>query len=130
MAPPDLTPERIVRLEGDAVVLLDQRRLPDEELELWCVSAEDVADASRRGEDLDTAYDVLAAARPTAVNLRWALDEMRDDPTPERARALHEAEVGRCRAMGAHAVALVSAGSRLLTHCNTGALATGGYGSA
>jgi methylthioribose-1-phosphate isomerase len=153
MASRDLTPERIVRLEGDAVVLLDQRRLPGEELELWCVSAEDVADAirtlairgapaigvaaayglalaARRGEDLDAAYEVLAAARPTAVNLRWALDELRDDPTPERARALHEAEVERCRAMGAHAVELVAEDSRLLTHCNTGALATGGYGSA
>jgi methylthioribose-1-phosphate isomerase len=153
MASRDLTPERIVRLEGDAVVLLDQRRLPGEELELWCVSAEDVADAirtlairgapaigvaaayglalaARRGEDLDAAYEVLAAARPTAVNLRWALDELRDDPTPERARALHEAEVERCRAMGAHAVELIAEGSRLLTHCNTGALATGGYGSA
>jgi methylthioribose-1-phosphate isomerase len=149
----DLTPERIVRLEGDAVVLLDQRRLPDEELELWCVSAEDVADAIRtlairgapaigiaaayglalavrRGEDLDAAYEVLAGARPTAVNLRWALDELRDDPTPERARALHEAEVERCRRMGGHAVELVPGGARLLTHCNTGALATGGYGSA
>src|SRR6186713_229734 len=153
MASRDLTPERIVRLEGDAVVLLDQRRLPDEELELWCVSAEDVADAigtlairgapaigvaaayglalaARRGEDLDAAYEVLAAARPTAANLRWALDELRDDPTAERARALHQAEVERCRAMGAHAVELVPDGSRLLTHCNTGALATGGYGSA
>ncbi len=149
----DLTPERIVRLEGDAVVLLDQRRLPGEELELWCVSAEDVADAirtlavrgapaigvaaayglalaARRGEDLDAAYEVLAAARPTAVNLRWALDELRDDPTPERARGLHEAEVERCRRMGAHAAELVPEGARLLTHCNTGALATGGYGSA
>jgi methylthioribose-1-phosphate isomerase len=149
----DLTPERIVRLEGDAVVLLDQRRLPDEELELWCVSAEDVADAIRtlairgapaigiaaayglalavrRGEDLDAAYEVLAGARPTAVNLRWALDELRDDPTPERARALHEAEVERCRRMGGHAVELAPGGARLLTHCNTGALATGGYGSA
>ncbi len=153
MASLDLAPERIVRLEGDAVVLLDQRRLPEEELELWCVSAAEVADAirtlairgapaigvaaayglalaARRGEDLDAAYDVLAAARPTAVNLRWALDELRDDPTPERARALHEAEVERCRRMGAHAIELVPAGARLLTHCNTGALATGGYGSA
>jgi methylthioribose-1-phosphate isomerase len=149
----DLTPERVVRLEGDAVVLLDQRRLPEEELELWCVSAAEVAEAIRtlairgapaigiaaayglalaahRGEDLDAAYEVLAAARPTAVNLRWALDELRDDPTPERAQALHEAEVERCRRMGGHAVELVPVGAKLLTHCNTGALATGGYGSA
>ena len=153
MAAGDLTPERIVRLEGDAVVVLDQRRLPDEEADLRCGSAAEVAEAIRtlairgapaigvaaayglalavrRGEDLDAAYDVLVAARPTAVNLRWALDELRDDPTPERARALHDAEVSRCRRMGEHAAELVQPGARLLTHCNTGALATGGFGSA
>jgi methylthioribose-1-phosphate isomerase len=149
----DLSPESIVRLEDDAVVVLDQRRLPDEEIELRCASAAEVADAIRslavrgapsigvaagyglalaaqRGEDLDRAYEVLVSSRPTAVNLRWALDELRDDPTPERARALHEEEVARCRRMGQHAAALVPAGARLLTHCNTGGLATGGYGSA
>ncbi|HEX4747253.1 MAG TPA: S-methyl-5-thioribose-1-phosphate isomerase [Gaiellaceae bacterium] len=149
----DLTPERIVRLEPDAVVVLDQRRLPDEEVELRCTTADAVADAIRtlavrgapaigiaagyglalaaaHGEDLDDAYELLASSRPTAVNLRWALDQLRDDPTPERARALHEEEVERCRRMGAHAAALVPANARLLTHCNTGALATGGYGSA
>jgi methylthioribose-1-phosphate isomerase len=149
----DLSPESIVRLEDDAVVVLDQRRLPDEEIELRCASAAEVADAIRtlavrgapaigvaagyglalaaqHGEDLDRAYEVLVSSRPTAVNLRWALDELRDDPTPERARALHEEEVARCRQMGQHAAALVPAGARLLTHCNTGGLATGGYGSA
>ena len=155
----DLTPERIVRLETDAVVLLDQRRLPDEEVELRCESAAEVADAIRtlairgapaigvaaayglalaaaRGEDLDTAYELLAASRPTAVNLRWALDEIRDDPTPERAKALHEDEVERCRRMGRHAAELLGTRARqasplrVLTHCNTGGLATGGYGSA
>ena len=149
----DLTPRRIVRLEEDAVVLLDQRRLPDEEVELRCASAAAVADAIRTmairgapaigvaaaygyalaaelGEDLDEAFETLASARPTAVNLHWALEEMRADPTPGRARALHEEEVERCRRMALHAVALVSPGSRLLTHCNTGGLATGGYGTA
>ena len=86
--------------------------------------------AAERGEDLDAAYGVLAASRPTAVNLVWALEQMRDDPTPERARALHEAEVERCRRMGAHAAALFGTGTRALTHCNAGGLATGGYGSA
>ena len=135
------------------MVVLDQRRLPDEEVELRCASAAEVADAIRtlavrgapsigvaagyglalaaqQGEDLDRAYEVLVSSRPTAVNLRWALDELRDDPTPERARALHEEEVARCRRMGQHAAALLPAGARLLTHCNTGGLATGGYGSA
>jgi methylthioribose-1-phosphate isomerase len=149
----DLTPERIVRLEHDAVVVLDQRCLPDDEVELRCTSSSEVAYAIRTlavrgapaigvaaayglalasalGEDPDEAYDALLSARPTAVNLRWALDEMRDDPTPERALALHAEEVERCRRMGTHAVELVPPGARLLTHCNTGALATGGYGSA
>jgi methylthioribose-1-phosphate isomerase len=150
---PGLTPERIVRLEPDAVVLLDQRRLPEEEIEVRCASAAEVADAIRtlairgapaigvaaayglalagtRGEDLDAAYEVLAASRPTAVNLRWALDAMRSDPTPDRARALHDEEVERCRRMGEHALGLVPVRARVLTHCNTGGLATGGYGTA
>ncbi len=133
--------------------MLDQRRLPGEVVERRCHTAAEVADAiatlavrgapaigiaaayglalaAARGEDLGAAYDTLAAARPTAVNLRWALDEMLHDPTAERARALHEAEVERCRRMSAHAVALVPAGARVLTHCNAGGLATGGYGSA
>jgi methylthioribose-1-phosphate isomerase len=154
-----LEPSRIVRLEDDAVVLLDQRRLPDEVVELRCRSAAEVADAIRtlavrgapaigvaaaygyalaavRGEDLDAAYAALLESRPTAVNLRWALDELRSDPTAERARALHEAEVERCRRMAEHAAGLLSTRAtqasplRVLTHCNTGALATGGYGSA
>ena len=149
----DLNPERILRLEAGAVVLLDQRRLPDEEVELRCESAAEVAEAIRvlavrgapaigiaagygyvlaaeRGEDLDEAYRVLAAARPTAVNLVWALEQLRADPTAERARRLHEEEVARCRAMAGHAAALFSPGTRALTHCNAGGLATGGYGSA
>jgi methylthioribose-1-phosphate isomerase len=153
MGADDLRPERIVRLESDAVVVLDQRRLPDDEVELRCESAAEVAEAIRtlavrgapaigvaaayglalaaaRREDLDAAYDVLASSRPTAVNLRWALDELRDDPTPDRARALHDDEVERCRRMGRHAVDLIPSGARLLTHCNTGGLATGGYGTA
>jgi methylthioribose-1-phosphate isomerase len=149
----DLDPERIIRLEAGAVVLLDQRRLPDEEVELRCESAAEVAHAIRtlavrgapaigvaaaygyalaaeRGEDLDEARRVLAASRPTAVNLVWALEQMRSDPSPGRARDLHMAEVDRCRRMGAHAAALFGPDTRPLTHCNAGGLATGGYGSA
>jgi methylthioribose-1-phosphate isomerase len=55
---------------------------------------------------------------------------MRDEPTPAHARALHEEEVERCRAMAAHAAELFAPGMRALTHCNAGGLATGGYGSA
>jgi methylthioribose-1-phosphate isomerase len=150
-----LRPEQIVRYEEDGprVVLLDQRRLPDEVVELECLSAVDVATAIRdmairgapaigvaaayglalaaaRGEDVDEAGTLLASSRPTAVNLVWALEQMRDDPTPARARALHEEEVERCRRMAAHAAELFGPGTRALTHCNAGGLATGGYGSA
>jgi methylthioribose-1-phosphate isomerase len=148
-----LEPERIIRLEDDAVVLLDQRRLPDEEVELTCRSAAEVAHAirtlavrgapaigvaaayayalaARQGADLEEAARVLAGSRPTAVNLAWALGEMRDDPSPERARRIHEDEVDRCRRMAEHAADLVERGSRALTHCNAGGLATGGYGTA
>ena len=86
--------------------------------------------ASLRGEDLVEAERVLHDSRPTAVNLPWALAQMRDDPTPERARALHHEEVERCRRMAAHAAELFAPGTRALTHCNAGGLATGGYGSA
>jgi methylthioribose-1-phosphate isomerase len=150
-----LEPEGIVRYEEDGpkVVLLDQRRLPDEVVELECRSVDELvvairelairgapaigvaaayglALAAERGEDLTAAAAALASARPTAVNLAWALEELRHDPTPERARALHAEEVERCRTMAAHAADLFAPGTRALTHCNAGALATGGYGSA
>ncbi|HET7514839.1 MAG TPA: S-methyl-5-thioribose-1-phosphate isomerase [Gaiella sp.] len=150
---PELEPHRIVRLEDDVVVVLDQRRLPAEEVELRCATAVELAEAIRvlavrgapaigvaaaygvalaaeRGEDVDAAFETLAASRPTAVNLRWALEAMRDEPTRERAERIHADEVERCRRMGAHAVELFPAGARVLTHCNAGGLATGGYGTA
>ncbi|HST26422.1 MAG TPA: S-methyl-5-thioribose-1-phosphate isomerase, partial [Gaiellaceae bacterium] len=150
----ELEPERVVRLEDDRVVVLDQRRLPDEEVELDCRSAAEVAEAIRtlavrgapaigiaaaygyalavaRGEDPDAAAAVLGAARPTAVNLAWALAEVREAGDPaERAREIHRDEVERCRQMARHAAGLLDAGTRALTHCNTGGLATGGYGTA
>ena len=151
----DLSPHDIVRLEEDGprVVLLDQRKLPGEVAELECRTVPELADAIKtlavrgapaigvaaayglalaalRGDDVDEAERLLAASRPTAVNLFWALERMRGDPTPERARALHDEEVERCRRMAAHAAELFSPHTRALTHCNAGGLATGGYGSA
>jgi methylthioribose-1-phosphate isomerase len=133
--------------------MLDQRRLPDEAVELTCRTIPELVDAIRtlavrgapaigvaaayglalaalRGDDAHEAEQALAASRPTAVNLFWALAQVRDDPTPAAARALHEAEVARCRAMAGHAAALFPTHTRALTHCNAGGLATGGYGSA
>ncbi|HZR95577.1 MAG TPA: S-methyl-5-thioribose-1-phosphate isomerase [Gaiellaceae bacterium] len=152
----DLSPEAIVRLDVSdppAVVVLDQRRLPDEAVDLRCETVPELAAAIRtlavrgapaigvaaaygialaalRGDDLAEAERTLAASRPTAVNLFWALERMRDDPSPEHARHLHEEEVERCRQMAAHAAELFAPGTRALTHCNAGGLATGGYGSA
>jgi methylthioribose-1-phosphate isomerase len=148
-----LEPERILRLEADRVVLLDQRRLPLEEVDVACRTAVEVADAIRsmvvrgapaigvaaaygialaaaHGENLVDADRVLRASRPTAVNLEWALDTMRDDPSYEHARRIHDDEVERCRRMAAHTADLLGPGTRALTHCNAGGLATGGYGSA
>jgi methylthioribose-1-phosphate isomerase len=82
------------------------------------------------GEDIVEAERLLRASRPTAVNLGWALDALASDPSPARARAIHRDEVARCRAMAAHAASLLGPGTRALTHCNAGGLATGGYGSA
>jgi methylthioribose-1-phosphate isomerase len=150
----ELEPERIVRLESARVVVLDQRRLPDDEVELECRTADDVAEAIRtlavrgapaigiaaaygyalavaQGDDPDRAAAVLAASRPTAVNLSWALEEVRTSADPaERAREIHRDEVDRCRRMALHGAELIAPRSRALTHCNTGGLATGGYGTA
>ena len=86
--------------------------------------------AAATGEDLVAAERTLRAARPTAVNLGWAIDRMASDPAREHARRIHLEEVERCRAMAANALPLFAARTRALTHCNAGGLATGGYGSA
>ncbi|MBN2203869.1 MAG: S-methyl-5-thioribose-1-phosphate isomerase, partial [Thermoleophilia bacterium] len=98
---------------------------------------------------LDEAAAGLLATRPTAVNLRWALDEMRGAWERElaaggerarpavvaatllaRAQAIHDDDIARCLAIGEYGAGLFAAGARILTHCNAGALATAGYGTA
>jgi methylthioribose-1-phosphate isomerase len=98
---------------------------------------------------LEQAASGLLATRPTAVNLRWALDEMRRawqtalaaggaDAAPSdvaatllrRAQFIHDDDIDRCLRIGEHGAALFKAGDRILTHCNAGALATAGYGTA
>ena len=84
---------------------------------------------------------LLSEARPTAVNLRWAVEKLRrlieadikGDPVPrllEAARRLHADDIAANRRMGELGAVLIEPGSGVLTHCNTGALATGGYGTA
>ncbi|MDH5511746.1 MAG: S-methyl-5-thioribose-1-phosphate isomerase [Gammaproteobacteria bacterium] len=85
--------------------------------------------------------ELLVRARPTAVNLRWAVGQMRaviyggieGDPVPRllaEARRIHAEDIAANRRMGELGAALIEQGSGVLTHCNTGALATGGYGTA
>ena len=90
--------------------------------------------------------ELMASTRPTAVNLFWAIDRMKRvfaeaagaghsvDQIKERleteARNIHDEDVASCRAMGAYGATLVPQNARVLTHCNAGALATAGYGTA
>jgi methylthioribose-1-phosphate isomerase len=157
---------------GQALRLLDQRRLPHAEEYLLLTDAGSVAQAIRdlvvRGAPaigIAAAYAVvlsaqehlpqapadwrarveadmavLAAARPTAVNLVWAIEQMRDclaqvpaDPLPTLlacAQAIHDADRAANFRMGEFGAGLIADGASVLTHCNTGTLATGGYGTA
>jgi methylthioribose-1-phosphate isomerase len=162
--------------QGDRLALLDQRRLPGDEVYLECRTWPEVADAIRtlavRGapaigvaaafgvalaglaspardadallRDLETAADGLAATRPTAVNLFWALDRMRrafDSSrhlSPEsiaaslvaEAEAIYAEDLEANRSIGRNGATLVRDGARVMTHCNAGALATAGHGTA
>src|SRR4051794_24855781 len=108
------------------------------------------------GRDVDEVCDYLATSRPTAVNLFWALERMRAAsrgvPAPDRGRgrpgslhieliqqllseacAIHDEDREHCAAMGRHGADLLAGlprGAGILTHCNAGALATGGDGTA
>lgn len=150
---------RAVLWQGDHLRLLDQRRLPFEETYVDCASADDVAGAIRdlvvRGapaigiaaawgvvlaarkdpDRLDDAWALLRAARPTAVNLMWALDRMRRvgtdvDALAREAQAIQDEDLAANRRMGELGAALLGDGAGVLTHCNTGSLATAGYGTA
>ena len=88
--------------------------------------------------------DHLAATRPTAVNLFWAIERMkrileethglsvveRQRRLLEESQTIHDEDIALNKAMGRHGAALVTAGQTILTHCNAGALATAGYGTA
>ena len=144
-----------LRWDGTRLLLLDQRLLPREERWVECRTAADVAEAirtmvvrgapaigvsaafgmamaARSGEDLLAAADLLKRSRPTAVNLAWAVDRMTrlgGDPVAEAERILEE-DVAANRRMGRYGAELLGQSSTVLTHCNAGARATGGYGTA
>jgi methylthioribose-1-phosphate isomerase len=164
--------------EADAVVMIDQRKLPAEEIYVRCRTAAEVARAIRtmviRGApaigvaaamgialgmrtsaatgtqkfaaQFYKTCELMAATRPTAVNLFWAIERMKrsfaaaasagesvaqiKDRLDREAEAIHDEDVASCRAMGAFGADVVPPGARILTHCNAGALATAGYGTA
>ena len=167
-----------IEWKDDAVVMIDQRKLPAAEVYVSCKTATQVAKAIKtmviRGApaigvaaamgialgmrrsratgtkqfviEFQTTCDLMAATRPTAVNLFWAIERMKKifadaaqcgasvDEIKQRledeARRIHDSDVESCRTMGAHGAALVPENARILTHCNAGALATAGYGTA
>jgi len=146
-----------LRWRGDALELLDQRVLPERSEYVRCRTASDVAEAiramvvrgapaigcaaafgvaldARQGADLAAAYEVLATSRPTAVNLFWALNRMKKvhgaRAIEAEAQAIYEEDLAVNRAIGAHGEKLIPHGARVMTHCNTGALATAGHGTA
>jgi methylthioribose-1-phosphate isomerase len=139
--------------------VLDQRELPQTVGYVHCGSAREVAAAihdmavrgapaigiaaafglvldAQAGRDYAAAEQMLAASRPTAVNLHWALARMRQvqPRTPPallaEAQAILAEDLAQNRRMGELGAALIAPGSRVLTHCNTGALATAGHGTA
>jgi len=149
-----------MRWTGEALELLDQRALPERFEYVACRTAADTARAIRemvvrgapaigcaaafgvaldagRGAELEAAFEALANSRPTAVNLFWALERMRRTSKQHGASALeaeaiaiYEEDLAVNRALGAHGAELVPDHARIMTHCNAGALATAGHGTA
>ncbi len=163
-----------IEWKKDRIVMIDQRKLPQEEIYLECTGYEQVAEAIEkmviRGapaigvaaaygvalgvlhmesqEDLSEEFDKiflrLEKTRPTARNLFWALERMktiflnsRKSPLSElkdkmvrEAKEIEKEDIETCKKIGSIGASLVSSGERILTHCNAGALATAGYGTA
>jgi methylthioribose-1-phosphate isomerase len=144
-----------LRFEDGALLILDQRALPGEERWIRCERPAEVADCIRtlavrgapaigiaaayamalvdgeRGEGLASAGDLLRSARPTAVNLAWAVDQVLDSDDPLAcARRLHREQDAADRRLATLGADRFEPGDRALTHCNAGALATAGYGTA
>jgi methylthioribose-1-phosphate isomerase len=143
-----------IRWKGDRLELLDQRLLPDRTKYVVCRTAADVARAIRDmvvrgapaigcaaafgvvlGSGKPKAFEVLAKSRPTAVNLFWALERMKKASGSKgdleaEARAIYEEDLAANHAMGRLGAELIPNRARVMTHCNTGALATAGHGTA
>lgn len=148
-----------MRWMGSSLLMLDQRTLPTREDWLDLRTHEEVADAIRdmavrgapaigvaagygmalaakRGIPRDEAAAVLAASRPTAVNLFWAIDRIKDlsswafEDVLAEAKAIEREDLEMNRAIGRNGAEIVPQGAQILTICNTGSLATAGHGTA
>jgi methylthioribose-1-phosphate isomerase len=167
-----------IEWQDDAVVMVDQRKLPAREVYVRCRTAAEVARAIKtmviRGApaigvaaamglalgmrrsratgtrqfaaEFQKTAELLGGTRPTAVNLFWAIERMKAcfartahaggsvneirAALVAEATAIHDEDVASCRAIGAHGAAVLPRDARVLTHCNAGALATAGYGTA
>jgi len=147
-----------IRWCGDALQLLDQRKLPREVVWVTCRDGREVAAAIRdmvvrgapaigvaaafgvalaalRGDDVRAAAEELRAARPTAVNLAWAVDRVLEcGSTPAalvaEAQRIFDEDVAGNHRIGRFGAELLGQSTTVLTHCNAGALATAGYGTA
>ncbi|ADR19836.1 S-methyl-5-thioribose-1-phosphate isomerase [Calditerrivibrio nitroreducens] len=144
--------------ENDKLLLLDQRQLPFKKIYVECCSIYDVAKAIKdmvvrgapaigvaaaygfvlgkiNGIDDETIYNILINTRPTAVNLEWALQRCLNQYKDygdllELAKKIHEEDISINKQIGKNGKELINNGENILTHCNAGALATGGYGTA
>ena len=167
-----------IEWKDDVILMVDQRKLPAQEVYVQCKTANDVAKAIKtmviRGApaigvaaamgialgmersqqtgtrqfatEFQKTCDLMAATRPTAVNLFWAIERMKRtfsegalagesvDQLKARLKReshdIHDEDVASCRTIGAHGATLVPSEACVLTHCNAGALATAGYGTA
>ena len=144
--------------KGDHLLLLDQRKLPKEEIWLKLETYQDVAKAIKemavrgapaigctaaygfvlgvkKGENPEKVYETLKNTRPTAFNLFWALDRMmkalrEGKDIEEEAKAIEKEDYEANKRMGEFGNELIPQNAKILTHCNTGALATAGWGTA
>ncbi len=140
--------------KDNQLYLLDQTLLPHEVEYLVCGTYQDVilavktmvvrgapaigvaaafamALAQLAGEDLEQAAQEIKAARPTAVNLAWAVDRvLNSDSVMEEALEMYQEDQDTNRAMGKYGATIISEGDTILTHCNAGALACVDYGTA
>jgi methylthioribose-1-phosphate isomerase len=139
-----------IRWRGDRLELLDQRLLPEKTVYVTCRTAAEVAQAIRdmvvRGapaigcaaafgvvlsKGSPESYGILAESRPTAVNLFWALERMRKaKDLKAEAEAIYAEDMAANREIGRLGAELIHERARIMTHCNAGALATAGYGTA